>query len=111
MKNKDSLRKVEFLVKLWAISYIVFGFVCSIYVAWYHYRFGVPPIAILSGYQIVTLLVMIAYFIPLLLTIFHLSKKQGIKKYKMLALVALILKSIWSLGMLALTIVELVQRI
>lgn len=80
MDNEKQKKRAKHLFILWVISYVVFGLLSNGYVLYQRVFVGYDPIHMLSGYQILSFVVLIIYFIPLLLIVLHDAKETKMRR-------------------------------
>lgn len=69
-------RLVITLLKLWIACILEYSVGSSIYISYQQVLIGNDPTIFVSGYHWVTFGVVVLFFLPLLCTIHHLTKKQ-----------------------------------
>lgn len=109
MEKEKMLHSLRIMFRIWLVSCIFFYGVSNCYLIYHYYLYRSMPIEILSGYPLVSLIVIVLYFIPLLSIIHHYSKRLGVKKYIRISLLFLIFYTLWSSGMIILLIRELLK--
>lgn len=102
-------KKTKRLFILWVITYIAVCCISNIYVLYQWYIMGSNPIELLSGYQIISLVIMIVYFIPLLLVVHHYSKLSKMEVIRKVTVFFIVFQGIWTVIMIGLTITSLMK--
>ena len=100
-------KRAKILFRLWVISYIIYNVISNIYYLHQQNIMFNNPIVLLSKYQVLSLVIMIAYFLPLLITVFHYSKLADMLRFHSIVRFILIFFSIWLMLMVLFTILAI----
>lgn len=68
------------LFTLWIICYAAFNIASSVYVSYQRVFVGYNPIAMLSGFQLISLGVVVLFFIPFLWLVYRLYRDSGLER-------------------------------
>ena len=82
MNRNDIDQKVKTLFSIWVITYITLGVASNIYVLYQQYITGYNPVRMLSGYQLLSLGLLMFYFVPFLSFIYFFSKDSELKQLR-----------------------------
>ena len=104
---EDKYRKTaRNLSIIWVVSYVLLGIISNIYTIYQRAINDYNPVTMLSGYQLLSLIIMLLYFIPMLFVICRYSKLAHMKKLNRIASIVCVFISIWSVMLFVLTIVS-----
>ena len=96
MENEKMFRKLQFRIKLWLVGFILYNIIGSGYFVVYQHHCKNIPIDLLSAYPITTVIMMVVFFIPLVLSIYRYSKILEIRKYRYLSFFFLLFYGLWT---------------
>lgn len=92
---------------VWIVSFVIVGIVSNAYVLYQRTIIGVNPIRMLSSYQIISFLLIVLYFLPLLKAIIRYSKLAHMRLLHKIAGIVFAMISIWSFFMFVFMVIEL----
>lgn len=108
MNKHNQPKKAKRLFTLWLILFFAFSIGSSFYVSYQEVFYGNDPTALLSGFQLFTLAIILVFFIPLLLYVFRLAKQSNQQKICKVTYGLLWLLGIWTCFMVLSTVLALV---
>jgi Mn2+/Fe2+ NRAMP family transporter len=109
MDANKAKKRVKHLGILWITLFVVYAITAGIYNIATMLENTESPIQMLSGYQIVTLIVTCVFFLPLMYVIYHYASLAGMKKTKVCALVVCIYLTIWIVLSLMMTVLAVLN--